>query len=326
MVKGVSRSVGPSTPSATQQLPSMQTGQNPHDPLTLLNSHLGFGAMAGINPFSDFGLNPNDPNMFQTMMNSPQFMQQMSNLLADPAILDQVIASNPQLASLGPEVRAAFQSPQFREMMSNPERLQQMMQMASSLRQAGFPLSNPYGGSMAMPPLPFQAPGVPSPHSPQTQQNPSMPSTTAGSTASPTVVGTTPNLNATANQAGAGTRLPGAGASGSPFGMIDPAMMQQLMAMGPFGGGGLGAGGFGAGGLGAGGLGAGGLSAGGLGAFGGSPTPPADTRAPEERFQAQLQQLRDMGFTNASQNIRALLATGGNVQSAIEYILDGGGL
>lgn len=217
-----------------------------------------------------------------------------------------------------------------------------MMQMASTLRQAGFPLSNPYGGSMAMPPLPFQAPGVPSPNSPQTQQNPSMPSTTAGSTASPTVAGTTPNVNATANQAGAGTRLPGAGASGSPFGMIDPALMQQLMAMGPFGGGGLGSGGFGAGGLGAGGLGAGGLSAGGLGAFGGSPTPPADTRAPEERFQAQLQvsptltscaeadqqpqQLRDMGFTNASQNIRALLATGGNVQSAIEYILDGGGL
>jgi len=52
------------------------------------------------------------------MMNTPQFYQQMSNLLADPAILDQVIASNPQLAALGPQVRAAFQSPQFREMMS----------------------------------------------------------------------------------------------------------------------------------------------------------------------------------------------------------------
>ena len=33
-----------------------------------------------------------------------------------------------------------------------------------------------------------------------------------------------------------------------------------------------------------------------------------------------------MGFTNATQNIRALLATGGNVHSAIEYILNGGGL
>lgn len=33
-----------------------------------------------------------------------------------------------------------------------------------------------------------------------------------------------------------------------------------------------------------------------------------------------------MGFTNASQNVRALLATAGNVHAAIEYILGGGGL
>jgi len=41
----------------------MQTGQNVHDPLTQLNSHLGFGAMAGLNPFGEMGLNHNDPNM-----------------------------------------------------------------------------------------------------------------------------------------------------------------------------------------------------------------------------------------------------------------------
>jgi ubiquilin len=38
------------------------------------------------------------------------------------------------------------------------------------------------------------------------------------------------------------------------------------------------------------------------------------------------QQLQDMGFTDASGNVRALLATGGNVHSAIEYILNGGGV
>ena len=81
------------------------------------------------------------------------------------------------------------------------------------------------------------------------------------------------------------------------------------------------------------------------GAFGAPPVvPPADPRSPEERFQVQLQvrrapdlaafvdtdiwrqQLQDMGFTNAAQNVRALLATGGNVHAAIEYILGGGGL
>ena len=43
-------------------------------------------------------------------------------------------------------------------------------------------------------------------------------------------------------------------------------------------------------------------------------------------YEERVQQLQDMGFTNASQNVRALLATGGNVHSAIEYILNGGGL
>lgn len=33
-----------------------------------------------------------------------------------------------------------------------------------------------------------------------------------------------------------------------------------------------------------------------------------------------------MGFVNASQNIRALQATSGNVHAAVEYILGGGGL
>jgi len=33
----------------------MQAGQNPHDSLTQLNSHLGFGAFAGFNSFTDMG-------------------------------------------------------------------------------------------------------------------------------------------------------------------------------------------------------------------------------------------------------------------------------
>lgn len=65
MVKGAPRAGGSSTSqqSTSQPLPTMQTGQNVHDPLTQLNSHLGFGALAGVNPFADMGLNPSDPNM-----------------------------------------------------------------------------------------------------------------------------------------------------------------------------------------------------------------------------------------------------------------------
>lgn len=127
---------------------------------------------------------------------------------------------------------------------------------------------------------------------------------------------------ATGTGAGAGAGA-ATGAPSSPFAnMLDPAAMQQMLGM--LGGG------------------AGGLP--GMGAFGVPPATPTDTRPPEERFQVQLQvhltsdmsagallniysqQLQDMGFTNAQQNIRALLATGGNVHSAIEYILGGGGL
>jgi ubiquilin len=112
----------------------MQTGQNVHDPLTQLNSHMGYGLMAGLNPFADMGVNPNDPNMvcsvsfslyhrysasaqLQSMMNSPEFLQQMSSLMANPAILEQALSLNPQFASMAPQAREVFQSERFRQMM-----------------------------------------------------------------------------------------------------------------------------------------------------------------------------------------------------------------
>lgn len=78
-----------------------------------------------------------------------------------------------------------------------------------------------------------------------------------------------------------------------------------------------------------------------FGGAGGAAAAPADTRSPEERFEVQLGQLASMGFTvsnrcrsscpaeltgsissqDARANIRALQATGGNVQAALEYLL-----
>lgn len=78
MVKGAARpaagsgsgsgsgAAGASSSSAgvqAQRLPSMQAGQNPTDPLTVLNGPMGHGVLAGFNPFADMGLNANDPNM-----------------------------------------------------------------------------------------------------------------------------------------------------------------------------------------------------------------------------------------------------------------------
>lgn len=62
--------------------------------------------------------------------------------------------------------------------------------------------------------------------------------------------------------------------------------------------------------------------------FGGGANPfgqtnaPADNRPPEERYEAQLRQLNDMGFYEFERNVEALRRTGGSVQGAIEYLLN----
>jgi ubiquilin len=44
---------------------------------------------------------------------------------------------------------------------------------------------------------------------------------------------------------------------------------------------------------------------------------------PEERYAEQLRQLNEMGFWDAEQNLRVLVAAGGNVNRAVEMILGG---
>lgn len=262
------------------------------------------------------------------MLNSPQFLEQMSSVFSNPQIMDQIMAMNPQVRGMDPQMRQMFQSDRFRQMMcvvfhfphsltswtdahafrSNPETLRTMLQMSSLMNEMGAGPTRGDGpgglgglsglsglgglGGMANPTT-----------TPDQSTNASATSQTPGTTGSTNPAGTTagsPPLN--------------------PF--FNPAFMQQLLASGGPGGGG------------------------GLGGVFGAPSTPADTRPAEERFQTQLevsfpqeskycvfidildpsQQLNSMGFVNASQNIRALQATGGNVHAAVEYILGGGGL
>jgi len=59
---------------------------------------------------------------------------------------------------------------------------------------------------------------------------------------------------------------------------------------------------------------------------GASPAVPVSTQpqqSPEIRYASQLSQLNDMGFVNAEDNIRALVATGGNINAAVERLLNG---
>lgn len=105
------------------------------------------------------------------MMNSPEFLQQMSSLMSNPAVLEQALALNPQYAAMGPQAREIFQSERFRQMMfvprlhfglpfrakisirSNPETLRGMIQMASMMRGAGLdPQASPFGESTPIAP------------------------------------------------------------------------------------------------------------------------------------------------------------------------------
>jgi ubiquilin len=79
MVKGAPKNQA-STSTATSSgsalpptLPSMATGQDPADPLTVLNGPMGHGVMAGLNPFEGMGVNIGDPNLVCIFSLFPSF-------------------------------------------------------------------------------------------------------------------------------------------------------------------------------------------------------------------------------------------------------------
>merc|ERR1740121_2858974 len=55
-----------------------------------------------------------------------------------------------------------------------------------------------------------------------------------------------------------------------------------------------------------------------------SVTPPVPPPNDEQRYQFPLQSLEDMGFDNRDQNLRILRATNGNVNRAVERLLEEG--
>lgn len=301
LVKGAAKSA---PPPSTQQVPqNISTGNtiagNPLAPL-LNATNPGIG---NFNPFADMGLNTNDPNLFQNMFQSPQAQEQMRNMLSNPAVIDQIIDSSPELRNMGPHVREIMHSEQFRNILSNPQQMGQMMQQAQQMRQmfgAGAPGA---GGLPGLPGLGGLGGGT-------DPWGAALGAGAAGAQQGQTGADQTQNRGPT-NLFNPSATQPGAGAPGA-GGVPDFAQLQQLLG----GMGGMGA-------L----TGLGGLGMPGAPGMGGEPPQQQqqDTRPPEERYAPQLQQLREMGFTSDAYNLRALQACGGNVQAAIEYILNSPG-
>ncbi|ORY74307.1 hypothetical protein BCR35DRAFT_306768 [Leucosporidium creatinivorum] len=311
LVKGA-RPAGPSgvpgTSAAAGVPSSFGAGQQVMgNPLAPLMNAQNAGALAGFNPFAEMGVNPNDPNYMQNMMRDPAVQGQINSLLSDPAVIDQLIATNPELAAAGPQVRQLMQSEQFRSFLTNPEAMQQAMGMMGGMGGAGggggggFPPPGAFGwGSGA---------GAAGAQGQQGQQGQGQ----GQGLFNPW--GSTPPSAATGGDgaAGAGATPPAAGAPGA-FNPFAPAggaggapnfqqMMQQMQQLQQlqqmFGG------------------------AGGLGGLDGAPaTPSGPVVPPEERYATQLEQLAGMGFHDAAKNVRALLASGGNVEGAVGWLFE----
>lgn len=105
LVKGARPVDAEGGPAAPSNVPAQFAAGNQiaGNPLAPFSNAQYAGALAGFNPFQ--GMNTNDPNLMQNMMNDPSAQSQIRNLLNDPAVLDQVIQSNPELRAMGPQVR-----------------------------------------------------------------------------------------------------------------------------------------------------------------------------------------------------------------------------
>ena len=170
--------------------------------------------------FGNFGgMNPRDPNVMMGMMQNPEFLQHMRDMLSRPEVIDQIIASNPQMQAMGPQVREMMRSEYFRDMITNPETIQRMTQLSQILGGGG---GAGLGGAAPTwpPPGAFGAPT--SQPSAGTDQN---------SSTSTTVTNAANAGNPLASLAQLQQMLGGVGGAGT-----DPASMNPLAALASLGG------------------------------------------------------------------------------------------
>ncbi|KAF2033023.1 hypothetical protein EK21DRAFT_98582 [Setomelanomma holmii] len=323
----------------------------------------GLPGMDTFGPDGGMGPPPSSDAMLE-MMDNPMFLSQMNEAMNNPAVVDMMmqnpmIRDNPMLQQMlrDPDTRRMMFSP---EMMRMQLQMQRAMNRGGN---SGGGSSFPAPGATDNTPQPSAtATGggtTATPNQPNTTgaTDPFAAfGAGAGGVAQPNPFASlfAPGTNPFAPQTGAGAaqgQQEGGANAANPFGnlfggqgqqanpiaeaarnmMQNPEAMQQMMQM--MGGAG-GANPFGqapgAGNTGAP-TGTGSpppnpfaalLGQGGFGNFG--TPPPADNRPPEEVYQSQLAQLNEMGFYEFDRNVAALRRSGGNVQGAIEYLLNGG--
>ncbi|KAL1835852.1 hypothetical protein VTJ49DRAFT_5971 [Mycothermus thermophilus] len=347
-----STSASTSTPTPAAVPQNMTAGTHAGDVLAGLTGarYAGHANLPSLDAFGpDFGMGaPPSPEQMADMMQNPMFAQMMNEALNNPQIIDTMIRNTPTLANV-PNAREILQSPQFREMMTNPD----MIRMAGRMRQVlqgqnpafpapgvvdgTAPANNEAGAAGSAPagnandnllralfagnPFAAPAPGANPfasllgivPPAPQTPgQTPA--AGASNTTTQPSANREAPTAEGTSPQGQAGATDNTTNASNPPPNPF--AALFQNAPPSPFG-----------------------LPPltpeaiqqmaqmfglappGSSGAAAAAPPAPVDNRPPEERYAEQLRQLNDMGFFDFDRNITALRRSGGSVQGAVEYLL-----
>ncbi|KAM6974645.1 LOW QUALITY PROTEIN: ubiquilin-4-like [Tautogolabrus adspersus] len=228
-----------------------------------------------------------NPQLMQNMLSAPYMRSMMQSLSQNPELASQVLMNNPLFAG-NPQLQDQFraQLPIFLQQMQNPEALSVMtnpraMQALMQIQQGLQTLQTEAPGLMPSL-MPGGVPGMP------TGGIPGMPTggipgmPTGGVTGMPT--GGVPGMP---TGGGLPAENPASSPSSAGTNSAQQQLMQQMLQM--FAG----------------------------GASDGS----AMTQTPEVRFQSQLDQLSAMGFINREANLQALIATGGDINAAIERLL-----
>ncbi|KAJ4410011.1 hypothetical protein N0V85_004015 [Neurospora sp. IMI 360204] len=289
-------------------------------------------------PDGGMGAPPSEDDI-ANMLSNPAMAQAMAEAFNNPAVIDQMIASNPMLANMPADrARELLNSPMMRNMMTNPEAIR----MAARMRRMMGGGANAFPAPGVTDNTPNAATGAGDNNANADAQNPfamflpfgvppagappagnpfaALFGNPAGASPAPTGASTESARSGDAASAPAAGATAGSGQQADPLASLFGALggvgqPGQGGAANPFGlppispealqqmmqafGGG------------------------GLGGFGASPAAPPDNRPPEERYAEQLRQLNDMGFFDFDRNVAALRRSGGSVQGAIEHLLGG---
>ena len=102
---------------------------------------------------------PPDPEHMINMLQDPNFASTLDEALQNPALIDQMIANNPMLQGMGPQVRQAMQNPAIRRMMTDPEMMRQATQMQRQMGGGMFGGGGAGEGAFPMPGATDTTPG-----------------------------------------------------------------------------------------------------------------------------------------------------------------------